>query len=35
MACRIKQIPKLEYDYFNKGDFALPKVVVDKNKKTK
>ena len=35
MACRIKLIPKLEYDYFNKGDFALPKVVVDKNKKTK
>ena len=25
IACRITGIPKLEYDYFNKGSFALPK----------
>lgn len=24
IACRVKQIPKLEYDFFNKGNFALP-----------
>lgn len=26
IACRIKKIPKLEYDYCIKGNFALPKV---------
>ena len=25
IACRISQVPKLEYDYCIKGNFALPK----------
>jgi dynein heavy chain len=35
MACRIASVPKIEYDYFNKGSFALPKVKIDKTKKDK
>jgi dynein heavy chain, axonemal len=33
MACRISRIPKLEYDYCNKGNFALPKEVKDPKSK--
>lgn len=35
IACRITGIPKLEYDYFNKGSFALPKDVKDAKEQLK
>jgi hypothetical protein len=33
MTCRIAAVPKIQYDYFNRGTFALPKT--DKLKKDK
>ena len=35
IACRISQVPKLEYDYCIKGNFALPKESSSKEKDQK